>query len=300
MSAASAAVDVYDRAVDIFRSVCGWPPLPPLLLKAEFESAPTVRVGTALIIEYRRAVYGFGRVEQDGANLFEGAIPADGRIGVMPLTPAPIHVHVNLESRDPMARHGISVTEVTFEPLPNGPAVERFDAPEHAALGDSIACAWSAPRAGRVRLTMIEQNNVTDNIGPSIGQILLPPPTRPGLVFLRLTAEAEWGQRIETRAVNVAAPELRLDLLRPPLQYGEPGQSLTFEWRTVGADGVWLIEPDAPEPRKLDDKDGGLIVVMLGMEPVEFEVIAKGYGGAEQSAVLRAVPYAFASLETGL
>jgi hypothetical protein len=300
MSAASAAVDVYDRAVDTVRLALRLPPLPPAVLKAEFEAPPTVRVPTALKIQYRRAVYAFLRVEQDGAALFEGPVPPDGRVGVMPMTPAPIRVHLGLESRDPMARHGAAIIEFTFEPLPNGPPVERFDAPEHAAFGDHIPCAWSAPRAGRVRLAVIEPDNVADHIGPATGEFLLAPPARPGRVLLRLTAESDWGQTIRTRAVEVPVPPVRLTLVRDPLQYGEPGQSVTFEWRTDGADSVWLIEPEAEAPRKLEDRSGGLISVTLGLEPAEFVVIARGYGGAEESAVLRAVPNAAAGLATGL
>jgi hypothetical protein len=300
MSAASAAVDFYDRVVDSVRAVLGWAPFPPAVLKLEFESPPTVRVPTALNVQYRRAVYAFLRIEQGGAALFEGPVPADGKVGVMPMTPAPIGVHLALESRDPLARHGTVVTETVFEPLANGPAIHSFTAPAQATFGDGIACAWSAPRAERVHLAVIEGNNAADHVLPATSQILLPPPGRPGRVLVRLTAECSWGQTTLTRAVDVGVPPVRLMLLREPLQYGEPGQKLIFEWRTDGADSVWLIEPDCEAPRKFDSKDGGLLAVTLGLEPTEFQVIARGYGGAEESVVLRAVPHASACLETGL
>jgi hypothetical protein len=146
---------------------------------------------------------------------------------------------------------------------------------------------------------VIEGGHLADHVLPATSQILVPPPARPGRVLLRLTTECNWGQTSLTRAVEVAVPPVRLTLLREPLQYGEPGQTVTFEWRADGADSVWLIEPGALAPRKLEDKDGGLIAVTLGLEPVEFQVIARGYGGAEDSAVLRAIPHAAACLSTG-
>ena len=72
---------------------------------------------------------------------------------------------------------------------------------------------------------------------------------------------------------------------------------MRFEWRTYGADSVWLISPDCDEPQRLRDNNGGVLVVLLGTRPAEFRVIARGYGGAETTVLLQAVPQPFACLE---
>jgi hypothetical protein len=178
MSALDLVVETFDFTVDAVRAAFGLPPLPPQLVKLAFERPPTVRVAAGLRIETRRTFHAFLRVEQDDLILFEGAPPRNGRIAVVPLTGALVHVHLRQESRHATARHGSIVTEAIFEPLPNGPPV-KIDAPSKVLFGNALACGWHAPGAERVRLAVIEDGNVADRIGPPSGQILFTP-TRPG------------------------------------------------------------------------------------------------------------------------
>ena len=293
----SAAVDIFDWSVDMLLAAFGWSPLSPLLVYLGFDAPPTVRTLTTLRVEVRRTAFAHAWVEQDGTILFDGPVPREGRIGITPMTPGPIRVRLTQEARDSTARHGSTVTETIFEPLPNGPPVDCFDAPASVALGERIACAWHAPRSERVRLAIIESGEVVDNIGPPTGQLVLPA-ARPGRVLLRLTAETSWGQTTLTRVTTVVAPELKLILLRPPVQTGCPGDIVRFEFKATAAESLWLIAPDADAPQRLQDKAGGFLVVRLGWRPAEFKVIARGYGGAERSIMLRAVPNPAACLET--
>jgi hypothetical protein len=278
----------------MLRKWVGLDPRPPAL-SLKFETPPMVRVQTALQAEMRRTFYAYALVEQDEAVLFDAPMPLDGRIGVMPMTPEPIRVRVTQEGRDPTARHGTAITETVIEPLPNGPPVERFDTPANATLGGSFAAAWQT-RADRVRLAVIEDGEVSDHIGPPTGQLIVPA-LRPGRVLLRLIAETTWGSTTVTRTVTVAPPALKLIALRPAVQTGYPGDTLTFELKASGAESLWLIAPDADAPQRLGNS-GGLLEVTLGLHPVEFEVIARGRGGTERNLVLRAIPDPTAGLET--
>jgi hypothetical protein len=62
-----------------------------------------------------------------------------------------------------------------------------------------------------------------------------------------------------------------------------------------GAESVWLLAPDAEQPQQVDAEC--CLFVTLGWRPAEYLLIARGYGNAERSAVLRAVPQPFACLE---
>jgi hypothetical protein len=268
-------VDTFDWTIDALRGVCGFPPLPPQLVKLAFDRQPTVRVSTSLHIEARRTMHACVRIEQDGLVLFEGAPPHQGSIGVLPLTSGLMRVHVSLESRHPMARHGSTVTEAIFEPLPNGPKIERFDAPSKVLFGNSIACAWHVPAAERVRLAVIEDGNVDERTGPPSGQMLLKP-ARPGRLLLRLTAESGWGQTTILRSVKVVPPKLRITLLRPATQSGHPGEKVSFFWEVSGADEgcVWL-EARGDRQRVLP-QDG--VGVVIGHAAEEMHLIATARG----------------------
>jgi hypothetical protein len=293
MSVLDLAVDGFDWTIDALRGVCGFPPLPPELVKLRFDASPTVRVATGLRLETRRTFYAFVRIEQGGLSLFEGSPPRNGSIGVLPLTGALMRVHVRLESRHTTARHGSCVTEAIFEPLPNGPVIERFDVPAKVPFGGSVACAWHVPAAERVHLAVIEDGKVDDRLGPPSGQMLLEP-ALPGRLLLRLTAENSWGQTMASRSVEVIAPKLRIALPRPAVQAGHPGDDVRFEWRVTGARSVWLVAPDSDRPQRVGEDS--FLFVTLGWRPAEFQLIARGYGGAERSAVLRAVPHPYACL----
>jgi hypothetical protein len=80
------------------------------------------------------------------------------------------------------------------------------------------------------------------------------------------------------------------------VQAGHPGEERCFEWRATGAESMWLIAPgcEAPQPVPED----GILIVTLGWRPAEYRVIARGYGGNEVAATLRAVPLPFACLES--
>jgi hypothetical protein len=312
-------VDAFDWSVDVVRGLLGWPPLAPEMSKLKPVGPPIVRVPTSWKIETRRAMHAFLRVEQNGDTLFEGAVPRDGRIVVTPLMPELIRVYAKLESRHPTARHGTVTTETVLEPAPNGPAIERFAAPDKVVIGDSLACEWDAPAAQRVRLAVVD-DEIADTIGPSSGQLVLHP-KRAGRMRLRLTAEAEWGQTSLVRTVEVVAPRLQLTLPQGRVQIGHPGEEVCFEWRAFGAESVWMVGPESTQPQRVDAE--GFLYVKLGWRPVEFQLIARGYaarpkvrfpawlgwlegvgrllgfGVPERSVVLCAEPQPFASLEAG-
>lgn len=145
---------------------------------------------------------------------------------------------------------------------------------------------------------MIQDGAIAEHIGTPIGELVVPAP-RPGKVLLRLTAEAGWGQSTVTRKVTVVAPQLKLILLRPAFQVARPGETVRFEWRMMAAESAWLVPPGSAVPEPLRDTTGGYLDVTLGSRAVEFQVIARGYGGAERRVVLRAVPDPIACLETG-
>jgi hypothetical protein len=293
MSAFGAALDACDWMVDYWRGLFGQRPLPPELLKLTADEL-TVRRATQVDIETRRTRLALLRVRQGDDILFEGPAPRDGKVTIVPLAKNPVELQISLEPRNPQA--GTVRFESVLEPAPNGPPVERFDVPASVTLGDDIACGWSAPRAARVRLAVIRDGEITDHIGPPIGELAVPAP-KPGRVLLRLTAEASWGESILTKTVTVAVPKLKLILLRPAVQAGCPGDSVRFEWRMMAAESAWLIPPGSAAPERLRETDGGFLDIKLGSRPVEYQIVARGYGGAERSIVLRAVPQPFALLE---
>ena len=294
MSVFAGAVDTYDWLVDLVRRLFGSAPLPPELLKFAVTNELTVRRAADVVIETRRARQANLRVRQGDEFLFEGPAPRDGKVRIEPLTPDPVELQISLEPRDPLA--GTLRFESVLEPAPNGPPIERFDVPATITLGDDIAFGWSAPRAERVRIAVIRDGEVTDHVGSPIGELAVPAP-RPGRVLLRLTGEASWGQSTLTKTVTVAAPKLKLILLRPAVQAGSPGESVRFEWRMMAAESAWLIPPGSAAPERLRETEGGFLDIKLGSRPVEYQIVARGYGGAERSVVLRAVPQPFALLE---
>ena len=92
-------------------------------------------------------------------------------------------------------------------------------------------------------------------------------------------------------------PQLRLILLRPAVQAACPGETVRFEWRTMGRKRMAGSRRADAAPKPLRDTTGGFLDITLGSRAVEFQMIARGYGGAERRAVLRAVPHPFAWLE---
>jgi hypothetical protein len=289
-------IEAYDWLVNAGRSFVGLPPLEPELLKLAVLGELTVRQNAYLEIETRRARQAFLRARQVDEILYEGAAPLDGKVRIFPLTRGPIELLVSLEPRYPRAGNGPLRFESLLEPAPSGPLIESFNTPAKVTLGDNIACGW-VTRAEQVRLAVIRDGEVTEHIGPPVGELVVPAP-RPGRVLLRLTAEASWGQSTVTRNIAVVAPQLKLILQRPAVQVGRPGQSVRFEWRMMAAESAWLVPPGSAAPEQIGDKNGGFLDIKLGWHPVEFQVIARGYGGAERSAVLRAVPDPIAWLET--
>jgi hypothetical protein len=293
MSMSGAVLDACDWANDFWRGLLGLRPHPQELLKLAADEL-TVRRAADVEIETRRARMAFLRARQGNEVLFEGPAPRDGKVTIVPLTPDPVEFQVILEPRHPA--NSVLRFESVLEPAPNGPPFERIDTPATVTLGNDIACGWAAPRSERVRLAAICDGKVADYIGPPVGELVVPT-TRPGRVLLRLTAEASWGQSTLTRVVMVEAPKLKLMLLRPAVQVGCPGDTVRFEWRMIANESAWLIGPPPAPPQRIPDRNGGYLDVTLGWRPVEYQIVAQGYGGAERSVVLRAVPQPYACLE---
>jgi len=82
-----------------------------------------------------------------------------------------------------------------------------------------------------------------------------------------------------------------ISILSPAVVSGHPGQEVRFEYSVAGAENVWLIGPDGDEPEPVIDD--GFLYVILGQHEVAFRLIARGHGGAETNALLRAVPEPF-------
>jgi hypothetical protein len=293
--AADVAVDAYDWAVDTLRRLVGLPPLPPQLLKFEFDQQPTVRIATGLQTEMRRTFHAFLRIEQDRNILFEGAPPRrHGRVVVTPLTAALIHVRLQQEARDPTVRHGSIVTEAIFEPLPNGPPLQ-VDIPSKVLFGNPLAYSWQAPMAERVRLAAIEDGDLDERTGPSSGQTLFHP-TRPGRLVLQLTAENGWGQTTVKRTVDIILPKPRITLLSPAVQTGLPNQKARVEWRAEGAREVWFVAPTRGLNKQVTGEH--VLETTFCIEPEEFHLIARALHGTEEHRVtLRLLPSPFACLD---
>jgi hypothetical protein len=294
MSISSAVVDACDFTVDVWRVWLGMQPLLPQLLHFKFDKPPKVREAVEIEIETRRTRLVLLRARQGGEILHEGPVPGEGKVTIVPLTPEPIEFQITMEPAHPAGR--LQRHESVLEPLPNGPAIESFDAPSTVTLGGDIGIGWVAPRSEQTLLAVIQNGGVSESIGPPIGQLVVPAPL-PGKVLLRLTAKASWGTSTTTKIVIVAPPRLGLTLLEPAVQVGLPGQTLRFEFKASGADSLWLIGPASDPPVRFPDNDGGRLLVKLGDRPEEFTVVARGYGGAERHVVLRALPNPLALLD---
>jgi hypothetical protein len=142
---------------------------------------------------------------------------------------------------------------------------------------------------------MIADDELIEHLGDAIGSIRLHP-AKPGSLALRLTAESDWGQTTLTRRLQVVVPTPHILLLRPAVQIGYPGQEVCFEWRSAGAESLWLVSPDGAVPQRLRDTEGFLFV-RIGTRPAEFQLIARGYGDTEHTVRLAAVPDPLGCLE---
>jgi hypothetical protein len=292
MSAAAAAVGVFDWGVDVLRGLFGLAPHPPELLNFAVDQL-IVQRAAYVTLEARRTRQATLQILQVNNILFTGPAPRDGKARFVPLTQDPVELEAVLEPRHPA--NAIVRFETVLVPEPNGPAIDRFDVPAIITLGDGITCLWDAPRAESVQFAVIQDGAITGHTVSPVGQMVLPAPALPGTVTLRLTAECGWGQTTLVRTVAVAAPELKLVLLQPAAQCGYPGDRVRFEWKAEAAESLWLFAPGA-NPKRLD-RDGGILDVTIGLQPMEFQVVARRYGGVERSAVLRAIPDPLACLE---
>src|ERR1700738_4434549 len=72
-------------------------PARPRLLRCAFAEQPAVGVLNTLEVKTRHAESASLRIRQDGEDLFEGDIPPNAEIGIVPLTPAELFVSLTLQ-----------------------------------------------------------------------------------------------------------------------------------------------------------------------------------------------------------
>jgi hypothetical protein len=261
-------------------------PARPRLSRCAFAERPVVGVLNMLQITTRHAASASLRIRQDGEDLFDGDIPLNAEIGVVPLTPAELLVSLALEP-------GHVVHNFRVRPQVVAPVFSKIDVARQGFVGDSLPVVWDAPSATSVTLQIEDGDEHAEHAGASAGVFMLRP-SRPGLVLLRLVAKSAFATTAETRTVQVNAPAPRIEI-EHPVQSGEPGTAVTFRWRITGAREAFI---DAP----LRDKTYGVALddgMVVDIEPTaeEFHLVAIGLDGRRHSERFATIPRLIACLD---
>ena len=206
----------------------------PRLLRCAFAEQPVVGVLNTLQVKTRHAASAALRIRQDGEDLFDGDIPPNAEIGVVPLTPAELFVSLTLEP-------GRVVHNFRVRPRVAAPVFSKIDVAQRGFVGDSLPVVWEAPSANSVTLQIEDGDERAEHAGTSSGVFMLRP-TRPGLILLRLVAQGPFAETVETRTIQVTSPVPRIEI-DAPLQSGAPGSVVTFHWRISGAREAFIEAP---------------------------------------------------------
>ena len=258
----------------------------PRLLLCAFEEQPVVGVLNTLQVKTRHAASASLRIRQDGEDLFDGDIPPNAEIGIVPLTPAELFVSLTLQPA------GV-VHNFRIRPQVVAPEFSKLDVARQVFVGDSLPVVWEAQAATSVTLQIEDGDERAEHAGPSAGVFMLRP-TRPGPILLRLVAQGPFATTVETRTVQVTVPMPRIEIERP-VQWGNPGTAVTFHWRITGAREAF-IEATARSETYGVALDGGMVV---DIEPTEeeFHLIAIGSDGRRHTERFSTIPRLIGSLD---
>jgi hypothetical protein len=251
----------------------------PRLLRCAFAEPPVVGVLNTLQVKTRHAASASLRIRQDGEDLFEGNIPPNAEIGIVPLTPVELVVSLTLEP----AR---IVHNFRVRPRVVAPVFSKIDVAQQVFVGDSLPVVWEAPSATSVTLQIEDGVERAEHAGASAGVFMLRS-TRPGLILLRLVAQGPFAATVQTRTVQVTVPVPRIEI-EPPVQWGNPGTAVTFHWRISGAREAFIDAPVRGESYGVA-LDGGMVV---DIEPTaeEFHLVAIGLDGSRHTERFSTVP----------
>jgi hypothetical protein len=258
----------------------------PRLLRFAFAEPPVVGVLNTLQVKTRHAASASLRIRQDGEELFDGDIPPNAEIGIVPLTPAELVVSLTLEP-------GRVVHNFRVRPRVVAPVFSKIDVAQQGFVGDSLPVVWEAPSATSVTLQIEDGEEQAEHAGASAGVFMLRL-TRPGVILLRFVAQGLFASTIETRTVQVTAPVPRIEI-ENPFQCGEPGTSVTFHWRISGAREAFIDAPARGETYGVA-LDGGMVV---DIEPTEeeFRLVAIGLDGRRFTERFSTMPRLIACLD---
>jgi hypothetical protein len=251
----------------------------PRLLRCAFAELPIVGVLNTLQVKCRHAASAALRVRQDGEDLFDGEIPPNAEIGIVPLTPAELFVSLTLEP-------GHVVHNFRVRPQAVAPKFSKIEVARQGFVGDSFPVVWDAPRATSVTLQIENGGERAEHAGTSSGVFVLHP-TQPGLILLRLVALGPFSSTVETRTVQVTSSAPRIEIERP-VQTGEPGTAVTFQWRVSGAREAFINAPARGETHGVA-LDGGM-VVEIEHTAEEFHLVAIGLDGSRRTERFSTIP----------
>ncbi|MGH7156025.1 MAG: hypothetical protein ACREF3_19025 [Acetobacteraceae bacterium] len=241
---------------------------------------------STLEVKSRHAASASLRIRQDGEDLFDGEIPPNAEIGIVPLTPAELFVSLTLEPA------GV-VHNLRIRPQVAAPVFSKIDVARQGFVGDSLPLVWDAQAATSVTLQIEDGDERAEHASPSTGVFMLRP-TRPGPVLLRLIAQGPFATTVETRTVQVSAPAPRIEI-DAPIQSGEPGTAVTFHWRISRAREAFIEAPMRGETYGVA-LDGGMVVEI---EPTaeEFHLVAIGVDGRRSTERFSTIPRLIACLD---
>ena len=251
----------------------------PRLLLCAFAEQPVVGVLNTLEVKTRHAAGASLRIRQDGEDLFDGEIPPNAEIGIVPLTPAELVVSLTLEPAQVV--HNFRV-----QPKIAAPVFSKIDVARQAFVGDSLPGVWEAQAATCVTLHIEDGGDHAEHAATSAGLFMLHP-ARPGPILLRLVAQGPFATTVETRTVQVAVPAPRIEI-EQPVQWGAPGTAVTFRWRISGAREAFIEAPERGETYSVALDDG--MVVDIEGTAEEFHLVAVGLDGSRRTERFSTIP----------
>ncbi|MBV8978184.1 MAG: hypothetical protein JO261_09110 [Alphaproteobacteria bacterium] len=257
----------------------GFEPTRPRLLQCAFAEQPLVGVLNTLEVKSRGAQSASLRIRQDGELLFDGEIPPNAEIGIVPLTPAELFLSLTLEPSSVV--HNLRV-----RPKVVAPVFSKIDVARQGLVGDSLPVVWEASDATSVTLHIEDGDERVEHTGTSAGVFMLRP-ARPGPILLRLVAQGPFATSVETRTVQVtiALPHIEIDA---PVQSGGPGTAVAFHWRISGAREAFIDAPARGETYSVA-LDGGM-VVEIETTTEEFHLVAIGVDGSRRTERFSTIP----------
>jgi hypothetical protein len=264
----------------------GFEPARPRLLRCAFAEQPAVGVLNTLEVKSRGAQSASLRIRQDGELLFDGEIPPNAEIGIVPLTPAELFLSLTLEPSSVV--HNFRVRPKTVAPV-----FSKIDVARQCLVGDSVAVVWEASDAASVTLHIEDGDERVEHTGTSAGVFRLHP-ARPGPILLRFVAQGAFATSVETRTVQVTTPVPRIEIERP-VQWGNPGTAVTFHWRITGAREAFVEAPSRAETHGVA-LDGGMVVDIETAEE-EFHLVAIGSDGRRHTESFSTIPRVIGSLD---